>query len=369
MPIYKCNKCLKEFKQKSHYDKHINNKKYPCKINNENNFQQIPDSLLISPEKKSNFDIYEPIDDTLNNNKIKCSFCNRKFTRLSSLNRHMDGRCTEKKHNDEIIRLKEMMSMLLQNEQLKNETLKRAIDEIELIKKENEHFKNIIPNNKKNTNNENINNGNINNGTINNTSSNINNGIIGNGNTINIVQFGKEDLSKLDIVKMMDIYLKSTGGNILPNILKYINFNPEHPENYNIMISDLAREIVKIYNGQKFVSKKFKNIKGELINILTNHVTNMCDSYMKNSRTKKTQYILEKIKINNISVKLINDENIDDLLKNKSEDSDNECSEEIDEKIQKKIDHLESKRDGLKEITIEKLKDELYNGKLIISNY
>lgn len=362
MPIYKCNKCLKDFKQKSHYNKHINNKKYPCNQNIENDNLLAPEFNSVSTNKRVNLE--------KKNEEIKCSYCNKIFKRSFCLNRHLDGRCIEKKQNDEIYRLKEMMSILLQNEQVKNETLKKAMDEIEQIKKENENLKNNYPENK------NINNGNINNGTITNTSSNINNGIIGNGNTINIVQFGKEDLSKLDMVKMMDIYLKSTGGNILSNILKYINFNPDYPENFNIMISDLAREIVKIYNGQKFVSKKFKSIKGELIGILSNHVTIMCDTYMQNPNNKKTQYILEKMKINNISVKLINDECIEELIKNnvknnnvknnnvKSNKND-DLSDELDEQTIKKIEHLESKREGLKEITIEKLKDELYNGKAL----
>lgn len=356
MPVYKCIKCTKDFKQKSHYDKHINNKKFPCKlVNNENLFT--PDTYDENTEKRVNL-LKE------SNNEIKCTYCSKVFKRTFCLNRHLDGRCTEKNQNDEIIRLKEMMTILLQNEQVKNETLKKAMDEIQLIKKENEHFKNNYPEHKTN-----INNGHINNGTISNSSNNINNGIIGNGNTFNIVQFGKEDLSKLDIVKMMDIYLKSTGGNILSNILKYINFNPDYPENFNIMISDLAREVVKIYNGQKFVSKKFKNIKDQLIAILSNHVTNMCDSYMQNPKNKKTQYILEKMKINNISVKLINDECIEELIKDKPKDNNNDdSSDELDELTIKKIDHLESKREGLKEITIEKLKDELYNGKILCCN-
>jgi hypothetical protein len=353
MPIYKCTKCLKDFKQKSHYDKHINNKKYPCKQINENINNLILSETSENTDKRVNINIQEK-------DEIKCNYCNKIFKRLFCLNRHLDGRCIEKKQNDEIIRLKELMNIFLQNEQIKNETLKKAMSEIELIKKENEHLKSNYSDIKGNTNN-----GNINNGTISNSSSNINNGIIGNGNTINIVQFGKEDLSKLDIVKMMDIYLKSTGGNILSNILKYINFNPDYPENYNIMISDLAREIVKIYNGQKFVSKKFKNVKDELINILSNHVTNMCDSYMQNSKIKKNTYILEKIKINNISVKLINDECIEDLIRDKPKDNNDEISDELDEQTVKKIEHLESKREGLKEITIEKLKDELYNGKIL----
>ena len=76
------------------------------------------------------------------------------------------------------------------------------------------------------------------------------------------------------------------------------------------------------------------------------------------------------MKINNISVKLINDECIEELIKNNVKNNvknnkNDVLSDELDEQTIKKIEHLESKREGLKEITIEKLKDELYNGKIL----
>jgi DNA-directed RNA polymerase subunit RPC12/RpoP len=117
MPIYKCNNCLKEFKQKSHYDKHNNNKKYPCKQFNDNMSDLIFSQISEKSNEKINFIIQEK-------KEIKCIYCNKIFKRLYCLNRHLDGRCIDKKQNDEINRLKDLMNMFLQNEQIKNETLK-----------------------------------------------------------------------------------------------------------------------------------------------------------------------------------------------------------------------------------------------------
>ena len=51
----------------------------------------------------------------------------------------------------------------------------------------------------------------------------------------------------------------------MSNMLKYINLNEQYPENNNICMTDLSREIVKIHNGKKFVYKKFKNVKDEIL--------------------------------------------------------------------------------------------------------
>ena len=63
----------------------------------------------------------------------------------------------------------------------------------------------------------------------------------------------------------MKTFLTSTGGNIVSNMLKYINLNTKYPENNNLCITDNAREIVKIHNGKKFVYKKYKNAKDDIV--------------------------------------------------------------------------------------------------------
>jgi hypothetical protein len=196
----------------------------------------------------------------------------------------------------------------------------------------------------------------------------------------------------------MNIYLKSTGGNILPNMLKYLNFNPNFPENFNILISDLSRENIKIFDGKKFNTKKFKNVKDEILNIINNHITTMCSKYMENIKIKKNPDILNKIRINSISVNLIINEDITSFFSIKkakpldnsdntdntdnsddsddlddSDDSDNMSENKnydyLDSDGEKKVLYYENKRLGLQEITTQKIKEELYNNKDLIIKY
>jgi hypothetical protein len=251
-----------------------------------------------------------------------------------------------------------------------NVKLIKMLEEYQKIIKENSLLKQSIPMITNNMNNsQNINNGSVNNG-------NINNGAINSGNTINIVQFGKEDISKCDLIEMMNVYLKSTGGNIFPNILKYLNFNPKYPQNFNIVMSDLSRENVKIHNGKKFITKKFKNVKNDILNVISVHITQMCDNYIENPNTKKSEAILGKMRINDISVKLINNDDIIRLLVNKKgticdsdgneQTADDLDMDNLDPETQNKLVYYENKRQGLQEITEQKLKDELYNNRDLI---
>ena len=51
MVKYKCNNCLKEFKQKCHYVNHVEKKKYPCQPILLVNPDKIPTVEKIDPDK------------------------------------------------------------------------------------------------------------------------------------------------------------------------------------------------------------------------------------------------------------------------------------------------------------------------------
>ena len=52
MPKYNCEHCLKEFSQKSHYNKHLN-KKYPCQDNKEK-IEKVVENIIINKKLISN---------------------------------------------------------------------------------------------------------------------------------------------------------------------------------------------------------------------------------------------------------------------------------------------------------------------------
>ena len=150
MSNYKCNICNREFNKKNHLDNHMNKKKKPCvsitKIEppeSANNFNAlIKDDIFTKNDilTKENILIKEPL---VNTNNYICVHCDKIFTRLDSLKKHVNGRCKLQKNNNEFEKLKENMEIIINN----NLNLEK---EIVNLKKEIVELKNInIDNNNK----------------------------------------------------------------------------------------------------------------------------------------------------------------------------------------------------------------------------
>ena len=184
--IYTCITCDKTFKQKSGFTDHLNRKK-PCIKLTKNvhqdpsNFPQISSVLhQITPTLHQTID--EPLcASTLVIKKRKknynCNFCNELFCRSDVLKKHL-ARCKIRK---EETRDKEIIYQELLRKMESYEKEKDNQDNI--IKELTKKIEKLENNNKINhtQNNKNI--------------KHQNNGI---SNTINIIGFGKEDLSKID---------------------------------------------------------------------------------------------------------------------------------------------------------------------------
>ena len=463
MVKFSCIICNKGFNRKSNYEYHINDKKRPC-MNLENkednnitetvpihteavpihteavpihtetvpihteavpiHTEAVPihtdNEKVISPTITSFNDmLWNDFNHLININPHKltdnntCVFCNTTFVQKASLNRHMKDRCKSKKYYDELEILKEKLNSMSKNYQdlekemtnLKNENLKHTGD----------INTNTMVTNNSNNHNKTVNKNQINNGNIlNNTNNTVN---------VQLVQFGCENIDNIDTEEVMHVYAKSTGGNILSCILKYVNLNDKYPENHNICITDLSRELVKIFNGKKFIIKKFKNAKGDIMSKVIKNTYKIVDKIESDDTLKLTPYIKSKLKINMISLKLIDgitpEEIVRDEIREKekenpvkkdkknkknnkdkkdekdekdndsnnsdnsndtdnSDDSDDSDDSDASDKSkverdfsvaeQARIEHLESKQQGLQDISFERLKEELYNGKDLLEN-
>jgi DNA-directed RNA polymerase subunit RPC12/RpoP len=356
MVIYICDKCKKEFTKKSNFISHTENKKRPCTI------------IILSDEKedfvnphktsflslKNDTTISNLIDKNQHIEKTECEYCGSFFTRFDNLKRHIKYFCKSKKYYDELDKLKEkVFKMNLEVNKLKVENDK--------LKSDTQKVFNTI-----------------------NTTNNIDN--VNNINNFNVqlVQFGDENIEDIDIKEAVNTYINSTGANIVSNILRLTNFNVKHPQNHNICISDLSRELVKIYNGDKFIIKKFKNIKEHILNKVVKNAYEIVKKIETDSTIKKTSNAKSKIKINNVSLKLIDGVCPEDIVaqeiidvenklltdnnRGRDEYSDTDKKIELTLEHRQRIKHLENKQEGLINIAYDRLKDELYNGRTYINN-
>jgi len=172
----------------------------------------------------------------------------------------------------------------------------------------------------------------------------------------------------------MKTFLTSTGGNIVSNMLKYINLNSKYPENNNLCITDNAREIVKIHNGKKFVHKKFKNVKDEIVRKGIRNTQKIIKKYKEDDTIVKTQDRKDKIKINEVSLKLIDGKSGEDIVREEINEKEPKITDEDGEEIERdftfvercRVGQLDHKSEGLQNKTYENIKEELYNARDLI---
>lgn len=282
--IFECDNCLKQFARKSHLEQH-KNKKNPCKSkpkiiqNNPNTIQNNPDTIQNNPKnvvmnyydnEKENLNIYNEILENINEyipkeqDKIICGYCKKIFLNKSNLNKHIKNNCKVKKKQDEekekiFQRLLEQEKLLkMKDEQIdmlvnQNGVLYNKLNDLEekvgKIAKSNNKPIQQTRTNKTTTNSNNTNTNTNSNNAINTTNTNSNNVVF------NLVNYGKEDLAKIDIKHFINNVVKNnkaSGVKIPEEILKLIHFNPDYPEHNNIYISDINREKYMVYEDNQW---------------------------------------------------------------------------------------------------------------------
>ena len=233
---YKCNKCYKKFGHKSDYVRHIN-RKNPCNSIYPNLDPVDPDLDPIDPDldpvDADNCIKCDPVTENCNNN-LKCNLCGTSFTIKSNLTRHLKDRCKMKNGNineqnketsEEIFKrllaeYEEKMTKMMEIKNQEINELKKKVNKLESNKKDQ--------NKKISKKNINSNNTTTNSNNTTNTINNIN---------IKVVAFKNEDLSHLTD----EAYIKILGKGFksVQNLVEYIHFNKNKPENSNMYISNM----------------------------------------------------------------------------------------------------------------------------------
>jgi len=250
--LYKCNICEKEFKQKCHYTNHLNRIR-PC-VKLTKKIQEItPNYTNLTPK-------LQQITPKADN---RCNYCLKTYCRSNVLKKHLLI-CKVKKQ--EIEEKEEILNKLLST----IEELNKRIDKLENDKKSN-HTQN----------NKNIKH--QNNGTINN---------------INIVAFGKEDLSKIENKEFFEA-LTQMGYKIPAKMFEKIHINDKYPEYKNIYISDINRGKAMVHDGKKWKLDRYHNISDKLLDKILNFMEERCEELKedKNITDKKKMYMENKLKI------------------------------------------------------------------------
>jgi len=259
MVEYKCNKCNKIFRRKSHYDYHIN-RKTPCKNdkmteNNNNtiaadNQQNAAKCHQVAADNQQNApkcQQFSSVEAQINDKQ--CQYCKKIFTRVSSLNVHLKNRCKIKKHQDE--EKEDLLQKLIKEKEEQN----KIIEELRKQTKEIAEMKQIIcrleSENKKYT--QKI-------GTQNNIEKQQNNIMM---NNVKLLAFGKEDMSHLADEVCKKILNK--GFKSVPTLVEHVHFNKNKPENHNVYISNIQTNYALVFDGIDWKLKERDGVLQQLV--------------------------------------------------------------------------------------------------------
>ena len=199
-------------------------------------------------------------------NIISCMYCQKIYSRIGNLNKHYKI-CKKKKKENETTSQLEIVK-------LENDKLKEKIEKLE----------NSIINTHTNTQ--------IN--TQINTNTQINIGSISNNIIIN--NYGDEDISYIkgnDLTKCVK--------NMPPGVLKLIekiHFNPKHPENTNLRITNKKEQFIQVRRKNKWLledkCETINNLLTDKYQLLEEHLSQLDKSLL----TKKDLRIIDRFRTN-----------------------------------------------------------------------
>ena len=279
--LYQCKRCGFSSHIKTHYIRHLEARKKPCKVK----YLDIPiDTLLKEVETKpSSTPLFLPPKPSFSSVNIstklnasskahKCEFCNKTFGRLDNLKRHVEKVCKEKEKakQEETELMKEKIAQKDAEIAQKDAEYK---EEMALMRKQIELLITKI--------------GNTNIETQNNNTNNINN-----ITNIQINGWGHEDTSHLTDKFLRFCYDRPFTS--IQRVIEAVFFNPNCPKNWNIMIKDDKSSKALIYDSEKDAWLK-KETNGILEDLTHTGYSILDENFDKQREANKlTDRIIEK---------------------------------------------------------------------------
>ena len=204
-------------------------------------------------------------------NKIQCEHCLKYYSRLDSLKRHYYT-CKKKKGKDEkmlmLIKQKdEEIALMKEKQKLKDEEMTLIKKQVEILMKQAGSSNKQITNIEKQVNNTNI----VEN-QVNNT------------NNINIVinGFGDENIEYITKEFYKGLFNGPFGA--VQKLIKHIHFHSEHPENWNVKITNDKTNKALIYKPE--TKRWVKRDKKDTINSLVEKGYGILDDHFEIQKKK-----------------------------------------------------------------------------------
>ena len=239
--VYTCLKCNYTTNRKSNYLYHINRKtsciSVVCPI--------VYESPIVSDESPIVSDeIYDVVNDSL-----QCVKCKKVLSSKWNLNKHV------KKCNGLHPLQCEICHKMFSSRSCKyNHKRNVSCVPIQMQNPQPTTINNITNNNTTNNNNNNTTNNNItNNNTLNNNNNNTLNLTNVNHNHITINAFGNENYDYLIDENSRLKQIIENKYAFMQNMIRLVHFDKDHPENHNIMMTNMRSKHVHVYDGEKFV--------------------------------------------------------------------------------------------------------------------
>ena len=253
---------------------HTEHKKKPC-VKKEELVAQKNEELLIYTQKsqkneqknvKKHIFIDSIHEQEIHINDVQCEHCNKNFKKKYNLTRHLNT-CRVKNNI---------------NREKAIEILKSKNDEIEKLKNENNILKNDV---------EKLNNSLTNLKPI----ININNNNINNNIQINIVNYGQEDFSKLDIKKILKY-----DNSFIEMVFRDIHCNRDLPEYQNILLPSLSRYEIYVKLNNEWLKRNKKEILKERYLTIRDYIMELYTEESEKNKKKAEEiyyHFLKQIKL------------------------------------------------------------------------